>query len=350
MVDLSTRFVMAARHSAIRDVLERGISVLAATCAGLFGAAAQARAQAPVAPASDPIGQWIRNHENQKPHALDSGNTKPLMKMKNGDWQYGEHKIKGTIFDLIKAVSTENHFPLRLMLDIIARESGFNPNAQNESGACGLIQFMPTTLYEMVYKYGATLKGYEDRHLDQRVTRKKVLRPDGRGHTVGYEAHSPEDEKYLRDACFDPAFNLRLGIKYKLEVAAMLQQWLDGIKGHGNDYYPLKSHELYLGFFAGPNAAEKIIRDIKMGRNTPVTFYFSPSALKNPANRKVLFKDSESKIPYTGIELLNNIAKKMGYDPALNGLDMPSLPDVRRQVFRSPPTPRGIEDFINRPS
>lgn len=345
MVDLSASFI-AAKNRRFWYILQTGVSGAAMTCAGLFGAAVQARAQTAPMPNPDPIGEMINKFESIKPHTLDGGGSKPLFKMKNGDWQYGEHKIKGDIFNLIQTVSAENGFPLRLILDVIARESSFNPAAQNESGACGLIQFMPSTLYEMTYKYGNTLKGYEDQALQNRIVKKRIPRTDGNSHRVTYEPKTPEDAAFLRQSCFNPEFNLRLGIKYKMEVAAMLQQWMDGIKGAGKSYYPLKSHELYLGFFAGPNAAEKIIRDVKMGRDIPITLYFSDAALHNPANKKVLFKDKDGKTPYTGLELLRNIAKSMGYNPNMDGLDMPALPDVRKQVFNATPAPRQIEDLI----
>ncbi|HRQ61504.1 MAG TPA: transglycosylase SLT domain-containing protein, partial [Alphaproteobacteria bacterium] len=73
---------------------------------------------------------------------------------KVGDmWHYGPYKIKPEVFDLIQAISERNNFPLKIFLDIIARESSFRPNVKSDTGACGLVQFIPSTVRETVFKY-----------------------------------------------------------------------------------------------------------------------------------------------------------------------------------------------------
>jgi hypothetical protein len=337
-----------SKSRSISKLLER-----AATCGLVAGAAlvpvSQASAQTYSSGAGgDRIGDLIREFEQQKSHPLEGGGGRVLFKLMDGDWQYGEFRIKAGIFNQIKAVSAAQNFPLRVMLDIIARESSFNPKAKNESGACGLIQFTPATLYETIYQHASDFPEFAEHKLEDRVVKKRIDRGDGKGRKVVYEAHSPEDAEYLKTLCLDPQFNLSFGTHYKLRVAAVLQQYLDGIKPPGRDYYPLRPHELYLGFFAGAGAAEKIIRDVYLGRDLPATLYFSPAALANKANKKVLYKD-DGTTARTGADILANIAASMGYDPSLRGKDMLPLPDVRAQVFKSEPAPRAIEDLIASP-
>lgn len=269
-------------------------------------------------------------------------------------WHYGAFRIKPDVFDMIQAISQRNNFPLKVFLDIIARESSFNKDAKSDTGACGLVQFIPKTLYETAHKYGSQLPALAKHNLAGRVVkeRKTVTSDTGAERlVVSYKPVSDEDAKFFETMCNDPEFNLELGMQYKLEVTAILQEYVTKFT-KAEPYYPLTPAELYLGFFAGPNTASKIISDLRAGKDRSLNFYLSPSALSSKTNQSVI----RGLDPATGqdrvlsaSELLRKIANGMGYDSLAS---MPTLPDMRGHVYKEhrktlfQKSPQTIEDLL----
>jgi len=250
--------------------------------------------------------------------------------------QKGSYILSDSLYALIQEESKKARLPENLVLAIVARESSFREGAFNKkSGACGLIQFLPPTLYEATYKYAAKIGRPDATAL---VVRESVTDKKGKFIRYDYSAASEDAAQTLKELCFDAAFNLPLGLQYKMEVAATLQNNLHFLRPAGNDYYPLKPHELYLGLYAGPGGAEKIIRDAYIERdNFGIDLRFSRAARANKTNQAVIYDpDGQS---YTAAAFLKKMEAEIGAGTT-------PLPDFREGLKYSSPRPRAIEDLL----
>lgn len=259
-------------------------------------------------------------------------------KTKEG-WKYidgkgGQHTLSNEHFELIKKVSREYKMPLLIVLAMIAKESSFNPKAENPgSGAMGWFQFLPSTLYERLYKDADKIGRPELKSLikaESIKNGKKVI-----------AKYSPVDEKAkekLKTLAFDPESNLRLGMEYARVFLRKLQMDLYYLRDEGAKCYALTPADLYAAHFAGPKAAANIIRDARLERTHGVGINFSAAAKKNETNQALLLNQYGK--PVTAAQLMAFFEKIMGDNKPLDMI----CPDT------PPPTPRGIEDLIRHPS
>lgn len=342
----------------------------------MLGGISEALAQAYKSPDSHELTKFLEELERDPRAApqgaenflkgFDEGST-PYLNKKTNIWHYGTHKIKPEVFDLIRSISTRNHFPLKIFLDIIARESSFKENAKSDTGACGLVQFMPATLYETILRHGQKIPALAKYNLEHRVVKKREAVQADTGATrykLTYEPASQDDAKLIEKLCNDPEFNLEMGMQYKLQITATLQKFLNN-NDKGPDaagYYPLKAHELYLGFFAGPGAASKMLRRLRDGHDDSVLVDFPVSGIASKTNQALLYKIDEATgrpVARKVSELLREIALRMGHTSLES---IPVLPDMRGHIFaenrktlfqppgRSLPasTPKTIQDLLER--
>ena len=309
--------------SPIFNFLKGNLHGLVVSGVSLFSAAG-AQAQTPKKPAKqkDEIARLL--------NALDGGgkdiiqvDKQPhsIQQLTNGSWQYVDgkkrvHIIRADHYNLIKKISDEYKMPLPITLAMIAKESSFDPKAENKtSKARGWLQFVENTLYEQAHESGHKI-GYPD-------AAKLVIKTTIKGH-FNYQPISAEAKNKLNDLCFNPDFNLRLGIKYALKNIGELQKKLHDLRPEGSSYYPVTPAEAYAIHFMGTAGAANAIRDAHMERRHGVLGHFGKAAKENETNLNVILDEDGQ--PHTAQELLEKFRRDMGESPPFQDLRIGQQP------------------------
>lgn len=309
--------------SPIFNFLKGNLHGLVVSGVSLFSAAA-AQAQTPKKPAKekDEISQLLEKLDRGGKDIIQvDKQPRSIRQLTNGSWQYVDgkkrvHTIPADHYNLIKKISDEYKMPLPITLAMIAKESSFDPKAENKtSKARGWLQFVESTLYEQAYESGHKI-GYPD-------AAKLVIKTTING-KFRYQPISDEAAKQLKDLSFNPDFNLRLGIKYALNNIGELQKKLHDLRPEGSSYYPVTPAEAYAIHFMGTRGAANAIRDAHMERRHGVLGHFGKVAKKNETNLNVIL-DEEGQ-PYTAQELLEKFRRDMGESPPFKDLRIGKQP------------------------
>ncbi len=210
--------------------------------------------------------------------------------------------------------------PARYMFAVQALESSFNPNSVNHIKACGLSQFVPTTLHEKAYKYGALIGFPEVKNLIKRYVKKR----DKKGRPYfGYKPKNTIAEKKLAKICLDPDFNTRLGAVNMMLDIGYLQRNLAKYAPSGDSYYPITELHGYTAHFSGGGAGYKVLKDV-LGKDGVNHAYksFSSGARNDSTNKKLLYVDGNKNNPRTTKQFIKFLGE-------IKGLSNTILPDMR---------------------
>lgn len=221
-------------------------------------------------------------------------------------WQMSPHVASATL-NSAEIVG----IPPNFLFSMIGPESSFNTNSFNkDTKACGLGQFIPSTLYEKVYNYG-TLIGYPQ--VQNLVERYVVRRDEQKRPFYGFKPKSEEAAAQIRTACMDPEFNTRLNSVYVARNIGRMQVSLKEYAPSNYQYYPVNATQTYLAHFAGINRAMRMIKNMHEDKGQAIAhMYFDRAATK--ANLNYLFVNGQQDSPRTVKEFLEFLQhdKKLG--------------------------------------
>jgi hypothetical protein len=285
----------------------------------------------------------------QDGHLINTPSSYFAHDKKNNLYRYVDTKnqvfpISAPHFELIKKISKNYGIPLTVTLAMIAKESSFNPQAENPgSGALGWLQFLPATFYERVYKDAEKIKTDNPetkkllQNIKELIKRERIeTSVDGKTKVIlKYAPTSDAAKNKLRMLAKDPAINLQLGMELALISLRKLQMDLYDIRSEGAACYELTPADLYAAHFAGTKAAANIIRDAYLERNHGINQHFASSAKSNKTNQALLLNERGK--PVTAAQLMAQFGKMMGNSEPLN-VGCPSS---------APESPKTIEGIIN---
>ena len=183
--------------------------------------------------------------------------------------------------------STEIEYDmLRVMA---AQESSFKATVKNEfSRACGLMQLIPSTQLELMYKYGEEY-GYErlSQHIENKAGRKVI------------------ENKKLRETvlniCTDAFFSLEMGAEYARENIAKLHSYFPGRY--------VTYADVYMYHFFGANGGRKFITNLESTPGREVRDDYPANVIK--ANKPTFFKDGGKGEARTYAEMFEYYASKI---------------------------------------
>lgn len=233
--------------------------------------------------------------------------------------RYRDWSVPETVANAILNSSDITGIPAQILFSMIGPESSFIADNLNEdTQACGLGQFIPSTLYEKVYNYG-TLIGYP--HVQNLVERFVERRDEQNRPYYGFRPKSEEAAAQIRTACMDPAFNTRLNSVYIARNVGHMQEALKQYAPSGYNYYPVNFTQTYLAHFSGIGRALDMIEDMHINNGqTLAHMYFNRIA--TDANLNYLFVNGNRDAPRTVAQFISFLEndKKLG-----NNI----LPDMR---------------------
>lgn len=333
---------------------------LAASLAAVFGLTTDTTTATAAPPSSEPTvsGQTLPTQPInfgamtddvfQSGHVSDTPAAYFLQDKKNNLYKYVDSKghvfpISTPHFELIKKASKDSGIPLMVTLAMIAKESSFNPQAENAgSGAMGWLQFLPDTFYERIYKDVQKIKTDNPQTIKLLQGAKELVKRERIETQVGgktkitlkYAPASDAAREKLKILAQNPEINLRLGMELALVSLRKLQMDLYDIRAKGAACYELTPADLYAAHFAGPKAAANIIRDAHMERNHGVKQHFGQSARSNKTNQALLLNERGEHV--TAAQLMQQFSKTMANSTPL-AINCPVTP---------PPPPKTIEGLI----
>ncbi len=222
--------------------------------------------------------------------------------------------VPDSVAEAIALSSRASGLPPWIYFATVAKEASFNVSAFNEnSGACGLAQFVPTTLYEYVFKYAQTLGYPHAASLVERYTKHRI-----NGNPVfGYRPVSEGARTQLAEMCKDPELNIALKTVFMSDNIGRLQrnlaEYVDA------DYYAVKNHDLYVAHFAGMGRSEKMLTVYltNQGDEKFAADFFPKHAREDSANRQLIYTGGDLTQPRTVTQFLDYIAdtKHFGRTP-----------------------------------
>ena len=265
----------------------------------------------------------------------------PPLIIQGGKIYYKQWTVPNEVFTAAAETYLKSPIPFSLLLEIAKIESSFNTQAYNRSsGACGLGQFIPSTLYQMAYEHGGDV-GFPEAH---EMIEKYISKRDRNGNPYyRYKPVNAEAKKNIKELCFNPHFNIRLQTLYLLQNTARMQEDLKEFAPKKSDYYPILPKHVYLAHFSGRGAATQMIRHIeeakqtgKAGKKKYAHQYFSRRAKRIAANRALLY---DGKKPRTVEEFIDFLEEKKG----LVGQPLADMRNWKKQIhFHIPTSPLRI--------
>lgn len=237
----------------------------------------------------------------------------------NGTIKYRDWTVPRPVYEANARTSHLTGFPADLLYAIHAAESSFIPDNVNEdSNACGLGQFVPTTFYEKIYNYGALIGYPETKAL---VDRYVASRDDQDRAIFGFRPASEDAEKTLATLCHDPHLNSMLTAVYGTRTIGTMQRNLQDLAPAGAEYFPLNQGQYYVAYHGGRYTAERMIRNLyEDGGTRDAHMFFNKNATDQ--NLPVLFVDGDRSKP-------RSVAEFFDYMTDYKGLGDEILPDMR---------------------
>lgn len=211
----------------------------------------------------------------------------------DGTIYYQDWIVPNDVFEANVLTAQIAGMPLSYSFAVQALESSLNPNAFNGIRACGLSQFVPSTLAEMGYRF-SPLIGYEGirGNLIER-TRIDLGTKDANGDPhfqLNYDYADEGGRHTMINTCWDPHFNTRLAAVMQIREIGSLQREFAEFAPEGMSYYPVTELQGYVAHFAGGRAGENIIRDdIANDGASFARDFFSNEAINNSTNQWLLF-------------------------------------------------------------
>ena len=235
----------------------------------------------------------------------------PHLSYTNSGIQYRDWSVPETVASATLNSAEITGIPAQLLFSMIGPESSFIANNFNETTkACGLGQFIPSTLYEKVYNYG-TLIGYP--HIQNLVERFVERRDQQKRPYYGFQPKSEEAAAQIRATCMDPAFNTRLQSVYIARNIGHMQDALKQFASRGHEYYPVNATQVYLAHFSGIGRALDMIEDMHTNNGQTIAhMYFNRVA--TDANLNYLFVNGDRNAPRTVAQFISFLKddKKLG--------------------------------------
>ena len=230
---------------------------------------------------------------------FDTYDVPGLMQNEDGEIFYYDWFVENDVYEANVLTSQITGLPLAYSFAVQALESSMDPEAfNNRSKACGLSQFVPSTLAQYAYQY-APLIGYEGVRDNLVVREREKLEgtnADGDPlYNLTYSYPNLNAQHTMVHTCFDPHFNTRLIAVMHLREIGSLQSDLEEFAPEGMDYYPITELEGYIAHFAGGSGGERILRDLLSNNGeSEAREFFSASAIgtrENPniTNQRLLF-------------------------------------------------------------
>jgi len=163
---------------------------------------------------------------------------------------------KFTVSAAVLEAFDQSRIPSDALIALCGRESDCDPTQVNpKSGAMGLFQFLPNTLYETLYKYGAqqgyakeaqlveryrieqkakdkkqAIKG-KDANKPQATEKEKEKKPDLP--VYGYRPINETAKAIIAALALNPLFNTKMHDAYSFDKAMDYMKWRGGTMTHG---------------------------------------------------------------------------------------------------------------------
>lgn len=207
------------------------------------------------------------------PTASDSSNTpeptapEDLMPA-NFSGSLAEIDVPPKIDLALQQASVRSGVDYMLLRVMSAQESTFRPAVRNsDSHACGLMQFIPGTQFEMVHRYGAQY-GYD--YLTEKINHNPQ---------TGEYRISRNDRRHILNYCKDPLFSALMAAEYARQNHNSLQR-----------HFPQRSityTDIYMYHFLGPGGGRTFIRNLEANPSHAAKDYFSQRVVNS--NRNVFY-------------------------------------------------------------
>lgn len=279
-------------------------------------------------PAKDPRGGinfsvGPTNFHLEKSRAADFDKILEYIPVADSTVRFGKWHVSQDVLNANTEVAFKFGLPLSLMMKIQGVESRFDRYSRNkDTGACGLGQFVPATLYEKTYKYAdamgfAGLKQMVERYDPKAGTEEAKVK--GYKPTFNYRPVDAGAAETLGVFCTDARYNAHLKGQYLASNIARLQTQLADLSPKSG-YYPLTSVEVYGAHFAGENRIVRMIRALHDPKKAaePASKFFDSAEVKQ--NRPYFLDDQNRARSIAGF--FANLAE-------LKGLGTDVMPDMR---------------------